>query len=113
MFSLEKTLNKKFNRTEITNLIEFLDTVNYGNLYTSNWGGFQGYLSNLRYFNFAIQPYLVDQIFNSGPSKTFASNISQGLTDPSATLAPNYWMTVGYPNMTSIPGYNQNPSTST
>jgi len=87
--------------------------LNYGNLYTTNWGGFQGYLSNLRYFNFAIQPYLVDQIFNGGPSKTFATNISQGLTDPSATLAPNYWMTVGYPNMTAIPGYNQNPSTST
>jgi hypothetical protein len=36
MFSLEKTLNKKFNRTEITNLIEFLDTVNYGNLYNTH-----------------------------------------------------------------------------
>jgi hypothetical protein len=36
MISLEKTLNKKFNRTEITNLIEFLDTVNYGNLYNTH-----------------------------------------------------------------------------
>jgi hypothetical protein len=87
--------------------------LNYGNLYTSNWGGFQGYLDNLRYFNYAIQPYLVDQIFNMGPSKTFASNINQGIMDPSATLAPNYWMTVGYPNINSTPGYNQNSGTST
>ncbi len=83
--------------------------LNYGNLYTSNWGGFQGYLSNLRYFNYAIQPYLVDQIFNSGPSTTFATDITSGLSDPSATLSPNYWMTIGYPNIASTPGYNQQP----
>lgn len=87
--------------------------INYGNLYTSNWGGFQGYLSNLRYFNYAIQPYLVDQIFNSGPSTTFATNITQGLMENSAQLSQNYWMTVGYPNIAGYPGYNQNPQTST
>ena len=81
--------------------------LNYGNLYTSNWGGFQGYLSNLRYFNYAIEPFLVDQLFNMGPSKNFATNITQGVMDPSAQLAPDYWMTVGYPNIKSTPGYNQ------
>jgi hypothetical protein len=78
--------------------------LNYGNLYTSNWGGFQGYLSNLRYFNHAIQPYLVDQLFNMGPSKTFATNITQGILDPTAQLAPDYWMTTGYPNLNQLPG---------
>jgi len=87
--------------------------LNYGNLYTSNWGGFQGYLSNLRYFNYAIQPFLVDQIFNMGPSKAFATDIYQGVTDPAATLASDYWMTVGYPNIQATPGYNQSPNTST
>jgi hypothetical protein len=33
--SLEKVLNKKFNRIEISNLIDFLNTVNYSNLYNS------------------------------------------------------------------------------
>jgi len=81
--------------------------LNYGDLYTSNWGGFQGYLSRLRYFNTAIQPFMIDQIFNMGPSKNFATNISQGLTDPSAQLSTNYWMTTGYPNTYGAPGYNQ------
>ena len=75
--------------------------INYGDFYTTNWGGFQGYLSKLRYFNYAIQPFLVDQIFNEGPSTTFATNITSALTNPSAKLAPNYWMTVGYPNSSS------------
>jgi hypothetical protein len=87
--------------------------INYGNLYSSNWGGFQGYLSNLRYFNYAIQPYLVDQIFNMGPSTTFATNVSQGLMEPSAKLSQNYWMTTGFPNIAGYPGYNQSAQTST
>jgi hypothetical protein len=85
--------------------------INYGNFYTSNWGGFQGYLSRLRYFNYAIQPFLVDQIFNMGPSQNFATNITQGVTDPSAVLSQNYWMTTGFPNSQGAPPYNQNPST--
>jgi len=80
--------------------------INYGDFYTSNWGGFQGYLSKLRYFNYAIQPFMVDQIFNSGPSTTFATNITQALTNPSAQLSANYWMTTGYPNAVGNPGHN-------
>jgi hypothetical protein len=87
--------------------------INYGNLYTTNWGGFNGYLSRLRYFNYAIQPFLVDQLFQSGPSKEFATNITQGITDPSAVLAPDYWMTVGFPNTVSNPGYNQSLQSTT
>ena len=81
--------------------------INYGDFYTSNWGGFQGYLSRLRYFNNAIQPFMVDQIFNMGPSQNFATNITQGLTDPTVQLSSNYWMTTGYPNSAGAPGYNQ------
>ena len=81
--------------------------INYGDFYTSNWGGFQGYLCRLRYFNNAIQPFMVDQIFNMGPSQNFATNITQGLTDPTVQLSSNYWMTTGYPNSAGAPGYNQ------
>lgn len=86
--------------------------INYGDFYTTNWGGFQGYLSKLRYFNYAIQPFLVDQIFNEGPATTFATNITSALTNPSAQLAPNYWMTVGYPN-SSTTQFTQSPTTGT
>ena len=72
--------------------------INYGDFYTTNWGGFQGYLSRLRYFNTAIQPFMVDQIFQMGPSKEFATNITQSLTSPGAQLSSKYWLTTGYPN---------------
>ena len=85
--------------------------INYGDLYTTNWGGFQGYLSRLRYFNNAIQPFMVDQIFQMGPSKEFATNIAQGVTSPFAQLSNNYWLTTGYPNSAGAPGYNQNSQT--
>lgn len=85
--------------------------INYGDLYTTNWGGFAGYLSKLRYFNRAIEPFMIDQIFTNGPSQTFASNINQGVTDSSAILSPNYWMTTGYPNSTGAPGFVQSPQT--
>jgi len=84
--------------------------LNYGNLYTSNFGGFQGYLSNLRYFNYAIQPYTIDQIFNAGPS-TMMNTTNTGLTNPTVQLSPNYWMTSGYPNIAGAPSFNQNPQT--
>lgn len=87
--------------------------INYGDFYTTNWGGFQGYLSRLRYFNYAIQPFMVDQIYKLGPSKQFATNITQGVTDPAAQLTSNYWMTTGYPNSLGAPGYQQNAQTTT
>lgn len=87
--------------------------INYGDFYTTNWGGFQGYLSRLRYFNYSIQPFQIDQIFKMGPSKEFSSNINQGVTDPSAILSPNYWMTTGYPNSSFAMNYNQNSQTTT
>lgn len=86
--------------------------INYGDFYTSNWGGFQGYLSRLRYFNRAIEPFVIDQIFNLGPSKDFAST-GNGAFDSSAKLSSNYWMTTGYPNSYGTPNYNMNSQTHT
>ena len=87
--------------------------INYGDFYTSNWGGFQGYLSRLRYFNYAIQPFLIDQIFNKGPSTEF-SNLGDNDRMNNNTkdlLSSNYWMTTGFPNSQGGPGYNQNSQT--
>jgi len=82
--------------------------INYGDFYVTNWGGFQGYLSKLRYFNYAIQPFLVDQIFSSGPSTTFSTTTTTNtLTTGPPQLSQNYWMTTGYPNSTGFPGYNK------
>jgi len=69
--------------------------LNYGDLYISNWNGFLGYISRLRYFNYAVQPYILDEIYKSGPGTAFEQGTSLG--QASAQLSPNYWMTTGYP----------------
>ena len=86
--------------------------INYGDFYTTNWGGYQGYLSRLRYFNFAVQPFLVDQLFNMGPSTLFTQTNSS-ITSGPPQLSANYWMTTGYPNAVGAPGFNQSSTTST
>lgn len=79
--------------------------INYGDFYTTNWGGFQGYLSRLRYFNYAIQPFVIDQIFNMGPSTLFTeTNTKLSITKGPTQLSQNYWMTTGYPNSPGAPG---------
>lgn len=67
---------------------------NYGDLYITKWGGFNGFLSNFRYFNYALPFFRIEQIFKEGPSQ--APCTETGVTPP--YLAPNYWMTTGFPN---------------
>jgi len=94
------------------NKLKGVPKINYGDFYLTNWGGFQGYTSRLRYFNYSIQPFLVDQIFNLGPGSLFTqSNKTSNIDDPSAQLSPNYWMTTGFPNSVGYPGYNQSSQT--
>ena len=33
--------------------------INYGNMYITHYGGFLGYLSKLRYYNYALEPYSI------------------------------------------------------
>ena len=94
-------------RLKLTGVPKF----NYGDVYTSQWNGFQGYLSRLRYFNYSIPPFMIDQMYQMGPSTQFATDITSGVTQPPPQLASNYWMTTGYPNSTGFPNYNQSSQT--
>jgi hypothetical protein len=76
--------------------------INYGDFYVTNWGGFQGYLSKLRYFNYAIEPFMIDQIFSSGPSTKY-TNTNPSISEGPPQLSSNYWMTSGYPNSVGAP----------
>jgi hypothetical protein len=87
--------------------------LNYEDLYISNWGGFNGYLCKLRYFNYAVQPFMIDYLFKEGPSTEFDSRYSNGLGKTSPQLAQNYWMTVGFPNSTGPIGTSVTSSGST
>ena len=83
--------------------------LNYEDLYISNWGGFNGYLCKLRYFNYAVQPFMIDYLFQEGPSTEFDGRYSNGLGQASPQLAQNYWMTVGFPNTTGPIGTSVPP----
>jgi hypothetical protein len=87
--------------------LEGVPKLNYGDLYINNWNGFLGYISKLRYFNYAIQPYILDEIYKNGPGTSFDSNPS--LAQASAQLSPKYRMTTGYPNDRGSPGYVESP----
>jgi len=67
---------------------------NYGDLYMCKWGGFNGFLSRFRYYAYAMPFYLIEKIFTEGPSD--APCVDTG--DKPPNLAPQYWMTTGFPN---------------
>ena len=77
--------------------------LNYDNLYITNYAGFDGFMCRLRYFNYAIQPFMIEYLFNEGPSKQFDSSYSTGVNSPTPELSPNYWMATGYPNTDGAP----------
>lgn len=67
---------------------------NYGDIYINDFQGFDGFMSKVRYFNYALPYYKVEQIVSQGPSK--APCVETGETPP--YLADNYWLTTGFPN---------------
>jgi len=77
--------------------------LNYDNLYITNYAGFDGFMCRLRYFNYAIQPFMIEYLFNEGPSKQFDSSYSTGVNSPAPELSPNYWIATCYPNTDGAP----------
>ena len=67
---------------------------NYGDLYINKFGGFNGFLSRFRYYNYALPFYQIEQAYKEGPSK--AECTETGTKPP--YLAPNWWMNSGFPD---------------
>lgn len=67
--------------------------INIGNLYINNWGGFDGYMSRMKYFNYAIPYWKVEKLVNQGPADSAC--IDTGEVPP--YLSNRWWMTTGYP----------------
>ena len=59
---------------------------NYGNVNVALNGGFQGFISDLRYFGHALQPGEIVSIVNAGPNLTVASNQNNMGTPPYLAL---------------------------
>ncbi len=67
--------------------------LNLGNLYINNWGGFDGYMSRIKYFNYAIPYWKVEKLVERGPADSAC--IDTGESPP--YLSNRWWMTTGYP----------------
>ena len=53
---------------------------NYGDVYVAQNGGFSGYISNLRYYNYALNVNEIQSIVNNGPNtKMVGKSQSQAL----------------------------------
>jgi hypothetical protein len=59
---------------------------NYGNVNVALNGGFQGFISDLRYFSHALQPGEIVSIVNAGPNLTVAKNQNNMGTPPYLSL---------------------------
>jgi hypothetical protein len=71
-------------------ILSSLPKQNYGNVYVAANGGFTGNLSNLQYFQHALQPSEILALVNKGPNLT--SNTDQGaLASSPPYLSPSWY----------------------
>ena len=47
---------------------------NYGDLWLNLYGGFDGYMSNMRYYRRALKYYEIEKITKNGPSSEVCSD---------------------------------------
>lgn len=72
--------------------------LNEGDLYINNYGGFNGYLSRFRYYNYAIDPFELDLICKMGPSEnTPMDDLGSAAGKGQSYLSPSYWFNYNYP----------------
>jgi len=64
---------------------------NNGNVYVASNGGFTGSLSNLRYFNYALQPGEILDITNTGPNLTVNSSTNTSINSVPPYLALQWY----------------------
>ena len=81
--------------------------LNDGDLYVNQFGGFNGYLSRFRYYNYAIDPFELDLICKMGPSENTPvddlKTTSTGSNGVGSYLSPNYWFNYGFPQSAGYP----------
>ena len=65
---------------------------NYGNVYINAFGGYDGFLSQMKYYDYAISLPQLENIIKSGPSSD--SCVDTGATPP--YLSPDWWLTYKY-----------------
>jgi hypothetical protein len=81
--------------------------LNDGDLYINQFGGFNGFLSRFRYYNYAIDPFELDLICKMGPSENTPvenlSTTSGGSNGSGSYLSSDYWFNYGFPQSAGYP----------
>ncbi len=80
--------------------------LNDGDLYINQFGGFNGYLSRFRYYNYAIDPFELDLICKMGPSDSVPMDDlgnKSGSNSFASYLSPDYWFNYGFPVSAGYP----------
>lgn len=72
---------------------------NYGDLYITQWNGFDGFLSRLIYANYAMPFWKIEQLVADGPSE--APCTQSGVKPP--YLSKDFWTTSGFPDALNFP----------
>ena len=79
-----------------------LPKLNEGDLLINNFGGFGGFLSRFRYYNYAIDPFELDLICKMGPSENIPmTDLGSSAGNGLSYLSPNYWFNYGFPTMSN------------
>jgi hypothetical protein len=90
--SVDIYINNMLKKREVVGVVK----MNYGDLHIGSYGGFDGYLSNFRYFNRSVQSWEIDEMYQVGVGTEMrqpVANIQQV-----ANLSPNYFFTTGFAN---------------
>jgi hypothetical protein len=70
---------------------------NYGNVYVGMNGGFDGFISNLQYFNYALPITKINNIVNAGPNTT--PSTTNNLYNKNSDYLSLRWYLFGSHNM--------------
>ena len=87
----QRTLSIYFNG-KLKELVEFksLPKQNFGDVWVNMYGGFDGYLSNLRYYRYSLPFEEIESIVASGPS----GNVCGDTGELPPYLDDNWWYQV-------------------
>jgi hypothetical protein len=86
-----RTLNIYINgKLKTKKVFETVPRQNYGNLWVSLFGGFEGFLSKMRYHNYALKYSEMESIVKEGPSKDACSDTGE---QPSY-LEDSWWYSI-------------------
>ena len=55
---------------------------NYGDVYVAMNNGFNGYISNLWYYNYALGILAIQELVKNGPNTTMTDNSSMNMKNP-------------------------------